>query len=343
MTVRKKDIKVGVIGYGGAFNMGHGHLMEMQAAGMTPVAVCELDPERRAVAQTDFPEIETYASAAAMLKKSAVNLITIITPHNTHARLALACLKAGRHVVCEKPFAIRTSECQQMMREARKRGLCLSTYHNRHWDGCVLAAVENVVKKRVIGDVVRIHARGGGFSVPGAWWRSSKKISGGILYDWGVHYLEYCLQLIDEDMLEVSGYAHNGIWAPRTAWKDDTVEDDAQVVVRFTNHKTLNLTMSNIDTNLKPGGIEVTGSKGTYWFDLERYEITLPSLTGNEHVIRGRNPAGQWHRYYQNVANHLSRGTKLVITPEWASRTIHILDLADQSARKGHAIRTTIR
>ncbi len=343
MSIRKKDIKVGVVGYGGAFNMGRGHLMEMQAAGMTPVAVCEVDPDRRAVAAEDFPEIETYASLATMLKKSAVNLITIITPHNTHARLALACLKAGRHVVCEKPFAIRTTECQQMMREARKRGLCLTTYHNRHWDGCILEAVEQIVKKRVIGDVIRIHCRSGGFSMPGSWWRSSKKISGGILYDWGVHYLEYCLQLIDEEMLEVTGYAHNGIWAPRTRWKEDTIEDDAQVVVRFKNQKWMNLTFSNIDTNLQPQGIEVTGSKGTYWFDLGSYEIKLPGRNDSERLTRGKNPAGAWDRYYKNVADHLSRGTKLIITPEWASRPIHILDLADQSARKGYAIRTTIR
>ena len=39
---RAKDIKVGVVGYGGAFNMGRAHLSQMQAAGMTPTAVCEL-------------------------------------------------------------------------------------------------------------------------------------------------------------------------------------------------------------------------------------------------------------------------------------------------------------
>ena len=67
---RAKDIKVGVIGYGGAFQMGKGHLEEMAAAGMTPTAVCEIDKKRLEVAAEEFPGIETYSSIGQMLKKS---------------------------------------------------------------------------------------------------------------------------------------------------------------------------------------------------------------------------------------------------------------------------------
>src|ERR1700688_4319663 len=91
-----KEIKVGVVGYGGAFNMGKAHLTQMQSAGMTPVAVVEIDPSRLEVATSDFPGIGTFASVPEMLRKSDVILVTLITPHNTHAPLALQCLKAGR-------------------------------------------------------------------------------------------------------------------------------------------------------------------------------------------------------------------------------------------------------
>ncbi len=139
MKFRKaSEIQVGVIGYGGAFNMGKAHINEMKQAGMTPCAVCEIDKERLQAATADFPGIETYSSVAAMLKRSSVNLITIITPHNTHAKLALQCLNAGRSVVCEKPLAITTTECDAMLAAARKKHVVLSTYHNRHWDGCIL-------------------------------------------------------------------------------------------------------------------------------------------------------------------------------------------------------------
>ena len=54
-------------------------------------------------------------------------IITVITPHNTHAPLALQCLKAGRHVVCEKPLAITTAEVDAMVRAANKADVMLST------------------------------------------------------------------------------------------------------------------------------------------------------------------------------------------------------------------------
>ncbi len=122
-----QDIKVGVIGYGGAFNMGRQHLTFMKKAGMTPVAVAELDETRLKVAQEEFPGIETYTSVSAMLDKSDVNLVVIITPHNTHAELALQCLRAGRHVISEKPLAITTEECDdQRSRKAKPPSFYLS-------------------------------------------------------------------------------------------------------------------------------------------------------------------------------------------------------------------------
>ena len=62
------DIRVGVIGYGGAFNMGRAHLNEMKQAGMTPVAVVEIDKARLKIAEQEFPGIETYTSVDAMLR-----------------------------------------------------------------------------------------------------------------------------------------------------------------------------------------------------------------------------------------------------------------------------------
>ena len=239
---KASDIKVGVIGYGGAFNMGHRHLTDMKAAGMTPVAVAELDPERLQVATEEFPGIGTYNSPARMLSSSDVNLVVLITPHNTHARLALQCLRGGRHVISEKPLAIRTSDCDTMIREAKKRKLMLTTYHNRHWDGCVLEALKHIRREKAIGDVYRVEAHIGGYGQPGDWWRSSKSISGGILYDWGVHLLEYALQIIDDEIVEVTGYSRQGFWARKTRWKKDTTEDVASAVVRFKKGTWLTLT-----------------------------------------------------------------------------------------------------
>lgn len=335
------DIRVGVIGYGGAFNMGRCHLKEMEKAGMTPVAVCEVDADRLKVAETDFPGIQTYSTVAEMLRKSDVNLVTIITPHNSHAKLALQCLKTGRHVVCEKPMALTTAECDAMIAAARKSGVVLSTYHNRHWDGCILSALEHIKKNKRIGEIVRVAARMGSRAQPGDWWRSSQTISGGILYDWGVHLLEYALQLIDSDAVEVTGFAKSGYWAAKTKWKKDTIEDEASAIVRFRNGVRLDLLISAIDSNLKPGKLEITGTEGSYTTDIHSYESgyelrvrsgTSLSLEENRHL------PNEGHLFYQNIADHLAKGEKLIITPEWSRRPIHLIELAMQSAKKGRSL-----
>ena len=340
--MKASDIKVGAIGYGGAFNMGRAHLSAMKDAGMTPVAVCDVDASRLEVASNDFPSIETYTSVAQMLKKSDVNLLAIITPHNTHAKLAVRCLNAGKHVVCEKPLAITTAECDKMIAAAKKNKVVISTYHNRHWDGCIIQAVKMVKKQRVVGDVVRVQVRMGGYGKPGSWWRASKSISGGILYDWGVHVLEYTLQLIDADIAEVTGYTKTGFWADKSPWKDDTNEDEAHLSVRYTNGTWSSLTMSSIDMAPKAGMLEVTGTKGTFIMDFSGWTL-IQRKNGNVVTTKGKNAAGEYWRFYKNIADHLTKGTKLLITPEWARRPIHIIDLAGKSAKLGKSLKATYK
>ena len=304
---------------------------------MTPVAVCEVDAERLKVAETDFPGIQTYSTVAEMLRKSDVNLITIITPHNTHAKLALQCLKAGRHVVCEKPLAITTAECDAMIAAAKKSGVVLSTYHNRHWDGWILRAVEQIKEKKVIGDIYRVEARMGARALPGDWWRTSRTISGGILYDWGVHLLEYGLHLIDSDITEVSGFSKTGYWAPKTKWKKDTNEDEAEAVVRFRNGSWLTLNITSLDSNAKPGFLEITGTEGSYVIEWSGY--TIHKRDGQNYSMeQGAHYPNAWEKFYGNIADHLTKGAKLVITPEWSRRPIHILNLAAESAKKGRTL-----
>ncbi|MBI5382407.1 MAG: Gfo/Idh/MocA family oxidoreductase [Opitutae bacterium] len=331
------EIKVGVIGYGGAFNMGRQHLQQMQAAGMTPVAVAEVDAARLAVAAQDFPGIETYASVSELLRKSSAELMVLITPHNTHAALAVQCLKAGRHVVCEKPLAITTAEVDRMIATAKRSGVMLSTYHNRHWDGRILLATDLIKKQKLIGDIVRIECHMGGYSRPLDWWRSSRSISGGILYDWGVHLLEYSLQLIEAPIAEVSGFASSGFWGPQIKWKDDANDDEGFAVVRFQGSQWLTLAITHIDSKAKDGFMEITGTKGTLVLD-DKQSTLYQHIDGRSITTRLPNPADEGHRYYENVRDHLVRRAPLTITAEWSRRPIHILDLATQSAKKGRAL-----
>jgi len=333
------QITVGVVGYGGAFNMGRQHLKEMQTAGMTPKAVVEIDAARLAVACEDFPGIETYGSVDEMLARSSVELVTVITPHNTHAALGMQIAAAGRHCVLEKPMAVTTEECDAMIAAAAQAGVLVSTYHNRHWDGWILRALE-LFKSGALGDIVRIELHSGMHGRPKDWWRSSRSISGGVLYDWDVHLLEYSLQLITSPITEVSGYAWSGYWGsqPDSKWGADSNEDDAQAMVRFASGQRINLVVTHLDAAPGRGFMKIVGTKATHLMDWPGAETVVGVGEGKFITERAPHPPAQGHKFYENIAAHLTTGEPLVITPQWARRPIHILDLAAQSAKLGRAL-----
>jgi scyllo-inositol 2-dehydrogenase (NADP+) len=98
------------------------------------------------------------------------------------------------------------------------------------------------------------------------------------------------------------------------------------------------LSISSIDSNPKRGFLEVTGTKGTYLIEWGNWEVTTHE-DGKTIITKGKHPESEGWKHYQNVADHMVKGEKLIITGEWARRPIHILDLANQSARQGKALK----
>lgn len=336
------SIKVATIGYGGYFNMGEKHMTQMRQAGMTPVAVCELDAERLDLARIEQPDCQRYSDLSTMLRESKPDLVSVITPTSTHAPLALQCLQAGANVVCEKPFALTTDECDALIAESQKQDRIVTAYHNRHWDGIAVRAQE-VVRSGVIGELTRIEAMTGGYRHPRQGWRGSMKLSGGILYDWGVHFLEYVFQAVDSDIMEVSGFSHSGFWKDINPYGEDSSNDSGAAIVRFRNGAYLHLHLSDIETNKSPFTLTFCGTKGTYACGLGAagWELRLGNVDGEPTIEKGENPPDDWPRFYQNIADALSGKEALIITPEWARRPIHVLDLATRSAAEGRALMAT--
>lgn len=327
------SVRGAVIGYGGAFNMGKGHLGWMQDAGMTPVAVCDVDASRLATAQDDFPKIATYSSVEKMLANPEVDLVTIITPHDTHARLAVQCAEAGKHVVVEKPMCITAAEATEMIDAARAAGVVLSVFHNRRYDGDFLA-IKEVIDSGKIGDVFQIQAGGGGFGKPGSWWRSNKQISGGLMYDWGAHFIDWILNLMPgRNVTQVTGALH------RLVWTDTTNEDHGQIVMRFDNGAVAELTQSALMAVPMPrwrilgtkGGILDDGSVKDGFTVFRYVDEMMMSATV-------RNRATEWNTYYKDLAAHLAGRAALAVTPESSRRIIAILEAAEESSNAGRSV-----
>ncbi|MBC7234438.1 MAG: Gfo/Idh/MocA family oxidoreductase [Chloroflexi bacterium] len=78
------------------------------------VAVCDTNPERLALAREQFG-LAAYSDAAEMLRDERIEVVSVATPHPSHAPLAIAALESGRHVIVEKPMAVNLREADAMI------------------------------------------------------------------------------------------------------------------------------------------------------------------------------------------------------------------------------------
>jgi len=322
-------LKVGTIGYGGAYNMGRQHLQELVShPGFVAEAVCDIDPTRVAEATKDFPGIQTFTDVGEMLAQSEVELLVIILPHNLHASVSLQCLEAGRHVVVEKPFTITVEEADTLIAAAEKAGKVVSTYHNRHWDSVARTLVANVGR---IGRPYRWDSVFGHYGRPRAdWWRADKAISGGIIYDWGAHFCEWMLQVMPGAMTEVSGFAVDGIWPVSN-------EDELTTSIRFADGAWATHTTTDLALPQKPQ-IHLQGTEGAIYGHMNGLTLAKAGDDGRVQTEQLEMLEATNSEYYRNLHDHLHHGEELVITPEYARRVIQCLDLATKSAEQGKTL-----
>lgn len=323
-------VNAGIIGYGGAFNMGLAHANAINAQfGMQAVAVCDLDKSRLAQAREELGDgITTYSKMEELLADKTIDLVVVILPHNLHADVCVAAAKAGKHVVTEKPFSITINEADRMIAAAREAGTMVSCFHNRRWDGDFLDILERV-RGGVIGEVFHIDAASAGWGMPGQWWRSSKQVSGGTLYDWGAHYMDWTLNLIPKRIESVSGNLH------KRFWYNSTNEDFGQVTVRFEDGTTATLEQGNLAA-IPRAGWRILGTGGAMSNEGPGGQITLVQRRGGLNETATIKPRrDNWSGFYKNIGNHLIMDEPLIVTETQARRTIAVLELAEKSSTQG--------
>lgn len=328
-----KQIRGAVIGYGGAFNMGKSHLNGMREAGITPVAACDLDAARVRVASEDFPGIRTYTAVEDLLADDGVDLITLITPHDSHAPLAIQALNAGKAVITEKPMCLTAGEATDMIEAAQKSGVMLSVYHNRRHDGDFQTLKEAIIEKKLIGDVFSIQAGFAGYGHPGHWWRSNKAISGGAFYDWGAHFLDWILNLMPgQKVVNVTGFYHKRVW------HDVTNEDHVQAILRFDSGAHADVSFSSISSLPMPRW-RIQGTQGGLLDDgsvKDGFKL-FGFLNGIKVQGELRNKPGTHQDYYKGIYAHMAEGAPLDVTPESARRVIAVIEAAEKSAQSGQS------
>jgi len=252
-----KKIRVGVIGAG----IGRVHLSGYaKAADVDIAAVCDIDEDRARRTATEFGAPASYTDYKKMLAAGDVDAVSVCTPTALHTDIAIDCLAAGKHVICEKPMADTLDAGQRIVSAAESaatRGQIFMMAMNNRF------RAESIVLKTQIeaGELGEIYfakcgwIRRNGIPGFGGWFTTKAMSGGGPLIDIGVHVMDLAIYLMGNPKPAAvfgSSYAKfgprglgGGPWgAPPSGEKKFDVEDLATGLIKFDNGATLFLEAS---------------------------------------------------------------------------------------------------
>ncbi len=245
-----KNIRAGIIGCG--FIANGKHLPSMaRVGGVEVVAFCDLIIEKaqKAAEKYGAPDAQVCVDYHDVIKRDDIDVIHVCTPNSTHAEITVAALKAGKHVMCEKPMAKTAAQAKAMLDAARETGKLLTIgYQNRYRDDSLF--MKGLCEAGDLGEIYFAKAfatRRRGVPTWGVFMDKEKQ-GGGPLIDLATHALDLTLWMMNNyepdtvlgstfDKIAKLGSPANsmGPWDPATY----EVEDSAFGLVKFKNGATV--------------------------------------------------------------------------------------------------------
>ncbi|WP_377887922.1 Gfo/Idh/MocA family protein [Alkalihalobacillus sp. R86527] len=225
-----KTLKIGVVGCGSIAK--HRHLPEYAAnENIQIVAVCDI-VKTRADEIASLYGATSYEHAEELLQIEEIDAISVCTPNYLHAPISIAALKAGKHVLCEKPMATSKEDAELMIETAREHGKKLMIAHNQRF-------VPSHAKAKALlasGDLGKVYSFRTAFGHPGpegwsvdgkeSWFFEKEKAFIGAMGDLGVHKTDLIRYVLGEEIVEVGSFVE-------TSAKDfATVDDNAVCILK---------------------------------------------------------------------------------------------------------------
>ncbi len=223
---------VAIIGCGGIAN--NAHLPALQK--MQDVRIkygCDIIEERAVQAKEKFPKIEqVITDYNVALADPEVEAVFVLTPNYTHYTVTMDALHAGKHVLCEKPITVNYPLSKEMADLANEKGLLLNIGVCNRYNRSV-----ELLKQRVdageFGKIYNVHCSFRDWRcIPGLGgpFTTKSMSGGGVLIDWGVHFLDLILYIVGGPALKTAScsaysemakdmpsYRYKGMWAENTA------------------------------------------------------------------------------------------------------------------------------
>ncbi|NTX00831.1 oxidoreductase [Myxococcus sp. CA040A] len=336
-------LRVALLGYGFAGKSFHAPLLRT-VEGLSLRTVASSRPDD---VHADLPDVTVIPSARDAATLPDVDLVVVATPNETHVPLTEAALRAGKHVVVDKPFTITLAEARALSALAHERGRVLSVFHNRRWDSDFLA-LKALLTDGTLGRVTHVESRFDRFRPEVRQrWREQPVPGAGIWFDLGPHLVDQVLQLFGLPDTVVGMLA---------AHRDGAAVDDwCQVTLVYPQrHVVLQASM------LIAGGLPrfaVHGTRGSwlkYGMDPQADRLIAGELPGasdwGEDATPGRvivggssetrttsTPRGDYRQFYAGIRDAVRGTRRNPVTPLDAVAVAAVLEAAVLSSRTGRA------
>lgn len=334
--------RVAVIGYGRWGRQCHAYMLR-QTEGLELAGIMSGQEEKRRQAEVDLG-CRTWATPEEVFADASVDAVVLATPNYTHADLAVAALRAGKHVMTDKVMCLDTAECRRMMAAAEETGRLLTVFQNRRFDGDYLT-VKSLLASGRLGELKWLEAAWMGFGVWGGW-RGEAAKGGGRIYDLGAHLLDQILLLFGVPVQSVYCRTHHD-------FPQYDVESEGLIVLTFTDGRTAVMDVSCLATVSKPR-FYVRGTQGTFIkYGLDPQEAAMmkgdidAAVESPENYGRlktrdcdERIPTvpGRWRSLYENFRDALCGRAESLVTLEEEYQLVEVIEAAKASAVSGQVV-----
>ena len=299
-------------------------------------AVCDVNEAaaREFGAEMGVPALSDHHEALA---RHDVGAVMVTTPNGLHTQIVLDAVAAGKHVFCEKPFALTVAECDQMMAAAERRGVRLMVGHVLRLLPLFQRVIDvfdsGVLGRPVAAQITRI----GWLGDPKALYRLRKDLTGGLLYDVTVHEIDLLHRLCGPTK-SVYALLDNHVQ------KQVEYEDNAQLLLRFRSGASGHL-FASLASPISASFGSIVGERGTLRYNHGAGEITYrragegeqQAQLVSETVTRSDGENG-YLRELRSFTEWVLDGKEPLLTAAEGRAAIQVVEAAYRSAASGQPV-----
>ncbi len=264
---------------------------------------------------------KAYGSYDELLQDDEVEAVYIPLPNNLHLTWVKAALKAGKHVLCEKPIALNASEIREMYKTAEECNVYLmEAYAYLH--SPYIESLKKDVESKIIGDIDYIETA---FITQGYKEdiRLYKELGGGAMYDLGCYCTTMILSLVDADPVFVKASAE---------FSDKGVDLMTAGLIRFDNGTRASFNVGMIlgdDTNSRFDRLFIHGTKGSIRSDVEynqEGDVSYKIFTEDDVITRNIKVPHNYSLEIEQFSRSIAGDEKPHISPEFSVKNAELID-----------------